>query len=87
MVGVDDDNNGQIFFYYHDRPRKYIKITDNFRDFVAVCKSHEVGHIWTIEERIKIVTENGKEVTEIALKTWQDEIDFYSGIHQERMIL
>ncbi len=58
MVGVGDDNNGQIFFYYHDRPRKYIKITDNFRDFVAVCKSHEVDHIRTIEERIRDVTAN-----------------------------
>ena len=87
MLGVSGRKKGKIFFYYHDRNRHYIKITDNFKDFVAVCKSHEIGHIRTIEERIECATKNGYKVTEGALKGWQDEIDFFNGIHQERVIL
>ena len=89
MLGIGEDNNGKIFFYYHDRPKKYIELSEDFITFTKKCKSEKIGHIMTIEERKELLIKNGKEenITPEWIEAWQEEIDEYANIHQEELIL
>lgn len=89
VLGIGKEENGSIFFRYHDRVKKYIKLADTLCEFVAKCKSEKVGPICTIEERRQRLIENGKEanITEGIIKLWQQEIDEYANIHQEELEL
>lgn len=88
-VGIGEKENGCIFFKYHDRGKKYIKLTDTLCEFAAKCKSEKIGHIESMEERIQgmIADGLGKKITEATLKGWQAEIDRYAHIHQEKFEL
>ncbi|MCL2355437.1 MAG: SMI1/KNR4 family protein [Oscillospiraceae bacterium] len=88
LIGIDGDNLGKIYFYYHDRPTKYIELAEDFKVFVAKCKSEKLGHIMTIEERAKLATEKGhKEKIPKLIPHWQAEIDRFSNVVQEELIL
>ena len=58
-------------------------------EFAAKCKSKEIGHIETIEERKQDMIARGleKHITEVKIKGWQAEIDKYANIHQEEFVL
>lgn len=89
LIGLDGKNIGKIFFCYHDTPQKYIELTSNLSDFFSRCRSKKIGHIRTIEERIADMERLGKgnKITEEKLKYWQAEIDEYSQIKQEKVVL
>lgn len=78
---------GKIFFRYHDRPKRYIKLADDFRTFIQKCKSKKLGHCRTIEERIQGRIDAGitLEVLPIEIADWQEEIDYFNRIHQEQV--
>ncbi len=88
-IGIGKEENGSIFFQYHDRGKKYIKLTDTLCEFVSKCKSEEIGHIDTIEERKQRLIANGvgRRITESLVAAWQAEIDKYANIHQEELEL
>ncbi len=82
-----DCSDGSVWFVAHDSPKNK-KIADDFKSFVAGCKSKKIGHIRTIEERRKCLFDNfGEEPTEAQLKGWQAEIDEYSKMVQEEVTL
>lgn len=89
MLGIGKKNNGKIYFYYHDRPKKYIEIAEDFKSFVEKCKSKKIGHIRTIEERRTRLIANGNksDITAGLIEVWQEEIDSYANMHQEELIL
>lgn len=89
VIGIGKEENGSIFFKYHDRGKKYIKLADTLCEFAAKCKSEKIGHIRTIEERKQNLIERGKaaNITEGIIKVWQREIDEYTHIHQEKFEL
>ena len=78
---------GKIFFRYHDRPKRYIKLADDFRTFIQKFKSKKLGHCHTIEERIQGRIDAGitLEVLPIEIADWQEEIDYFNRIHQEQV--
>ena len=79
--------DGKIYFSYHDR-EQIILIAESFADFVSKITSKKIGHIGTIEERTQLLLEKrGRKPTEVQLKGWQEEIDIYSKIHQEEVVL
>ncbi|MBR3823612.1 MAG: SMI1/KNR4 family protein [Lachnospiraceae bacterium] len=88
-VGIGKEENGSIFFKYHDRGKKYIKLTDNLCEFASKCKSEKLGYIETIEERKQgmIADGLGRRITESLIEAWQEEIDEYAHIHQEEFEL
>ena len=43
FICVDGRERGSIFFRYHDRPKRYIKLADSFRTFVQKCKVKSWG--------------------------------------------
>lgn len=69
-ISLGKKENGCVFFRYHDRGKKYIKLSDTLCDFVDKCKSEEIGHIRTIEERRQSMIANGRE--KILRKGWLD---------------
>ena len=89
FVCIQGQGAGAIFFRYHDRPKRYIKVADTFKEFVPKCKSKKLKPCRTIEERIAGRKAAGifEPVPDIALRTWQEEIDRYQRTHQEKVEL
>lgn len=89
LIGVNNENNGKIYFCYHDRPKKHIELAENFSTFTSKCKSKKIGYIESVEERKAFLIKNGKEknITIGLIEMWQEEIDDYANIHQEKLIL
>lgn len=89
VIGIGKEENGSIFFKYHDRGKKYINLADTLCEFASKCKSEEIGHVRTIEERKQSMIEKGKvaNITECIIKVWQAELDKYANIHQEEFEL
>lgn len=82
-----DSTDGSIWIVYHDAPSSK-KIAENFESFIKGCKSKRLGHIRTIEERRQFLLEKrGREPTAAQLKGWQEEIEVYSKMTQEEVIL
>jgi hypothetical protein len=88
-LSIIDETFGEVFYYYHDIPNKFIKLTDNFQEFIKLCKSKKLGQIPSVEERMKMMIENGlgDKINEYSIKGWQAELDEYSNIHQEKVII
>jgi len=89
MISIGEKDIGGIYFFYHDEPKKYIKLTSNFELFISACKSKRVEHIRTLEERKKAMLKLGKEdkITSEKIAGWQAEIDEYANIQQEELIV
>lgn len=88
VIGITEENSGKIYFLYHDED-KIVELTSDFNAFIQKCKSEKIGHIPSIEERKKIMIENGlgDKITEESIRGWQAEIDEYKNICQEKVIL
>lgn len=88
-ICINGGDRGSIFFWQHDMPGKGVKIADDFTEFISKSKSEKIGHIRTIEERKRdmIAVNKGSKITDIKIKMWQQEIDYYAGISQEEVIL
>ena len=89
LIGLRGDNAGKIYFCYHDISKGNIELSPSLSVFLSCCRSQKIGHIRTIEERIADMKRMGKgnKVTEVKLKCWQEEIDEYSQIKQEKVTL
>lgn len=89
MIGINKENIGKVYFYYHDRKMQYVEMALNLKDFIDNCKSKKIGHIRSIEERKDAMVKLGKgdKITEAKLAGWQAEIDEYSNIKQEEIDL
>ena len=87
FICVEGRENGKIFFRYHDGPKRYIKLADDFRTFIQKCKSKKLGRCYTIEDRIAMRRSAGnfEPPSAIALSEWQKEIDYFNRIHQEQV--
>lgn len=88
-IGIEKKNYGKIYFCDHERGYKATLLTKDLKEFVSRCKSKKIGKILSIEEREKQVLEAGwiKEVNDGMREIWQEEIDKYSNIKQERVII
>lgn len=90
LIGVNKENYGKIFYYYHDKPKKYIELSDDFQSFIEKCKSKKIGKIETVEERTQALINDGKApdyIKPALIKLWQAEIDKYGNMHQEELII
>ena len=87
VIAVGDEDNGKVFFLYHDRPKQYIELTEDFKAFTSKCKSEKIGHIMTIDERKSLLIANGEgDIIDDLIDLWQKEIDDYSIMHQEELV-
>ena len=89
LIRVSEEKNGEISFVFHDNTQSEHIIASNFREFLILCKSKEIGHIRSIEERKQCLIDAGKgnKITQLKIDNWQKEIDKYTGLYQEEVII
>ena len=88
LIGVSPHKEGKIYFYYHDRPKRYIELAKNFMSFISKCKSEKIGHIRTIEERLAHMASIGRAeaINDGLIALWQAEIGKFANLHQEELV-
>lgn len=89
VIGIGEESYGKIMFKYHDCSGAPKELTEDFATFVSKCKSDRIGHVESIEERRAALKANGKtdEWCDGLVGIWQEEIDLYSNMSQEELIL
>ena len=87
-ISLDENNYGEIYLYYHDLLGKKTKVATDFIEFINNSTSEEIGHIDIMEEREKIAIENGYGYKlDILRPIWKEEIEYFSNLVQEEVIL
>lgn len=91
VIGINDERYGKIFFSDHELNWKLTNIAPDFKTFIKICKSKKIDttELMTIEEREAMLIANGhaENITDSLKRAWQEEIDEYKNINQERVIL
>lgn len=81
---------GSIYFHNHENG-KMIKITEDFGDFINICKSEPVkkSAVKSIEEREKDLIKKGRGsvITDALREMWRQEIKKYSTLELEEVVL
>lgn len=83
------DSFGSVVFCDHEKGYKVTEIASSFNEFVAICKSKKIKPVRTIEERERDLIANGfgDMLDDELRRCWQEEIDLYGNIHQEKVVL
>jgi len=80
-----------IYFLDHEKAGNPIRIADSFAAFIAQVKSTPLNpnHTKSIQEREQALIDRsrGHIITDELRNMWQKEIDKYSQIHQEEVLL
>lgn len=91
VIGLGDGNNGKIYFCDHEKGNKIDYIAEDVKSFIRCCKSEKISaaSIKTIKEREEALIANGRgAIIDDALRQmWQAEIDKYSGMVQEEVVI
>ena len=87
-IGIE---NGKIFFVDHEKGKKYTCIGENLMKFFEHCKSDKISATakMSIQEREAALIERGRAhvITDALRQMWQDEIDKYGNMEQEKVII
>lgn len=90
-IGVNEDAYGKIYFSDHELGFAKSVIADDFKGFVAKCKSQVINEKCkrSIKEREEsmIAKGRGHAITDTLRKTWQAEIDKYGNMVQEKLVV
>lgn len=90
-IGINESNYGQIFFVNHEKKFSTTQIGKDFKEFVKKCKSEPIKDLArrSIKEREAdlIARGRGHIITDGLRKMWQDEIDKYGNMVQEKLII
>ena len=87
-LSLKTEDYGSIYLLYHDLLEKKKKLFSSFTEFINNIKSEEIGHIKTMEEREKTAIENGfGDEVEMLRPIWKEEIEYFSNLVQEEVIL
>lgn len=89
LIDISKENNGKVYFQYHDREEKNTELSRDFIEFIEKCKSKKIGHIRSVEERMQGLKDakSTVEVTDSLKAIWQQEIDKFSNMKQEELVL
>ena len=91
VIAITGGSLGQMFFEDHEQASKRYLLAPDFASFIKACKSELVSEASkrSIQEREEILIKNGRGhvITDSLRTSWQAEIDKYSKIEQEELIL
>ena len=91
VIGINEKNNGSVFFCDHEKGGEMTLIANSFAGFVSKCKSEKISEASkrSIEEREQrlILKGRGNIITDGLRAAWQAEIDKYGNMVQEEVIL
>ncbi len=87
-IGVKGNSEGKIYFCDHEKGYKKYHLCDSLVEFIKKCKSEKIEPVPSIEERKKIMIENGNgdNISELLIKMWQDEINRFNIVYEEVLI-
>ena len=84
-------SNGSIVFIDHEQSSAIKKIADNLTEFISKVKSNPISpkHTKSVQERERDLISRGRGqiITDELRALWQKEIEKYSNIHQETVVL
>lgn len=83
VLKLSGEGAGGVNFLYHDRPRAFLRLTEDFAAFAAQCGSRPLGHIRSVEERAAALRSRGKTVTPELTAMWEREITHLRSLRQE----
>lgn len=90
MLGLAGDSAGAVFFWDHELGSAK-KLTPDLKSFVKACRSEKISPYATkpIAEREAdlIARGRGHVITESLKRAWQEEIDRFSNIVQQRVVI
>ena len=91
VISLDDENKGKIFFCDHEKGNKTDYIAEDIKGFIRSCKSEKISDasVRTIKEREDALIANGRGeiINDDLRKIWQAEIDKYSDMVQEEVMI
>lgn len=84
-------SNGSIVFIDHEQSSAIKKIADSLPEFISKVKSDPISpkHTKSVQERERDLISRGRGqiITDELRALWQNEIEKYSNIHQETVVL
>ncbi len=90
LIGISEASYGKVFFWDHELSKTQMIALD-LKTFVKACKSQKINPYAkkSIAEREAdlIAKGRGHVITDGLRKAWQDEIDKFGNIEQERVII
>lgn len=90
-IGVNEDTYGKIYFADHEAGFGKSAIADDFKEFTSKCKSKKISPDvrMTIEEREAdlIARGRGHVIDDLLRQMWQEEIDKYGNMVQEKLVV
>lgn len=91
VIGLTGENTGKIYFCDHENGWKKELVSKDLISFLGCCKSEKISENArrSIKEREEALVAKGKgnNITDGLRKMWQEEIDKYSNIIQEEVLI
>ncbi|MGT2732985.1 SMI1/KNR4 family protein [Streptococcus ruminantium] len=88
VISISEQDYGAIYLLYHDLLGKKVLVAENFIKFIELAHSEKIGRVRTLEEREAIAISNGYAYKIEKLRPiWQEEIDKFSNMKQEEIVL
>ena len=91
LIGISEENIGQIFFADHEKGGRRKLLTDDFAGFIRSCTTGEIdlSDIETPEakEQRMIAEGKGDRINDFVRKIWKDNYELYSNLHPEEVVL
>ena len=89
VISFDEVDYGNVYFANHEKGYRKTFVGTDFKDFVNKCKSKEINPYArrSIAEREAdlIARGKGENISDGLRKMWQDEIDKYGNMVQEKV--
>ncbi|MDO5558068.1 MAG: SMI1/KNR4 family protein [Oscillospiraceae bacterium] len=90
-VGLGILTEGKIYFCDHENGFKAKELAGDLEEFVKCCKSRKIPEECStpVEERERQLIErgHGDNISDGLRKMWQDEIDLYGNMKQEKVVI
>lgn len=91
VIGLDNNSAGKIFFCDHELGNEVKCIAENLKSFLKYCKSEKISDAsrLSIKEREEalIAKGRGSVITDALRQMWQAEIDKYTNMVQEDVVI
>ena len=89
VISLGEADYGNVYFANHEKGYRKTLVGTNFKDFLNNCKSKEINLYArrSIAEREAdlIARGKGENISDGLRKMWQDEIDKYGNMVQEKV--
>ena len=91
LISIDEANYGSVYFADHEKGYKKSLVGADLKEFIAKCKSKKIppDTKLSIEEREADLISRGRGhvIDDLLRQMWQEEIDTYGNMIQEKLVV